>query len=131
MLSKIIIVFDLKDVLINFPMSTLIIFVTGCWWTYYIYESHWRVFSQLLRTPAISPYQLLFYYVVNSISFVINHILLSIFFLATLRPTKNTQILNTNQSYLELWLIIFLNAYVFYWSHNFLLMIIRMICSKI
>lgn len=31
MLSKIIIiVFDLKDVLINIPMNTLIIFITGC-----------------------------------------------------------------------------------------------------
>lgn len=77
MLSKIIIVFDLKNVLTNVPMNTLIIFITGWWWTYYIYESYWRVLSQLLRTT-ISPYQLLFYYTVNSITFVINHILLSI-----------------------------------------------------
>ena len=30
MLSKIIIVFDLKNVLTNVPMNTVIIFVTGC-----------------------------------------------------------------------------------------------------
>ena len=30
MLSKIIIVFDLKNVLTNVPMNTVVIFVTGC-----------------------------------------------------------------------------------------------------
>lgn len=30
MLSKIIIVFDMKNVLTNVPMNTLIIFITGC-----------------------------------------------------------------------------------------------------
>lgn len=30
MLSKIIIVFDLKNVLTNVPMNTVIIFITGC-----------------------------------------------------------------------------------------------------
>lgn len=54
------------------------------------------------------------YYVVNSITFVINaYFTLHFVFLATLRPTKTLN-LNTNQSYLELWLIIVLNVYVFY-----------------